>query len=105
MNKAALAALLSACMAASAVATEQTERVERLEVPAAEEATLADCRAWLEHLGELVDEADPPVAQEVLAQAEEQRDEAAQACDDGNYHDGILTAAEAIDRIEAEADN
>lgn len=104
MRTIALAAFLSVGLAAPGLAAEHGDRLDRLDIPTAEDSTLADCQAWLDQLGELIEEADPPVTEDVLATADERHDEVAQACEDGNYHEGIQIAADAIDMIEEEAD-
>jgi hypothetical protein len=71
-------------------------------IPAEEEATLADCRIWVSTLGEMVERGEGD--EEALAEAEDVQEEAMQACDDGNYYDGIVMAAEAIERIDADGD-
>jgi hypothetical protein len=71
-------------------------------IPAEEEATLADCRIWVSTLGEMVERGEGD--EDALAEAEDVQEEAMQACDDGNYYDGIVMAAEAIERIDADGD-
>jgi hypothetical protein len=72
------------------------------DIPSEDEATLADCRIWVSTLGEMIERGEGD--EDALAEAEDVQDEAMRACDDGNYHDGIVMAAEAIERIDADAD-
>jgi hypothetical protein len=105
MKNLALAAFLSLGLAAPAMAQGDSERMARLDIPTAADATLADCQVWLDQVSELVDEADPPVAEDVMSEAEQRRDQVAQACEAGNYHEGIVMAAETVEMIEAAAEN
>jgi hypothetical protein len=107
MKQIALVAFLSAGLAMPAMGAQHdhAERVDRLEIPTAADATLADCQVWLDQLSELIDVAEPPVPDEVLAEADEQRDAVRQACDDGRYHEGITLAADAVDMIEEAHEN
>jgi hypothetical protein len=104
MRRTALLAALSLGLAPIALAADTHPSPERPVIPAEAEATLADCQVWLDLLGELVDVADPPISEEVRAEAEEDRDRVAQLCDEGNYHEGISLAAETLERIEEDAD-
>jgi hypothetical protein len=98
MKQTALAAFLAAGLAVPAMGAEQVQRIERADIPTAADATLADCQVWLDQLSGLVDEAEVP--DEVLQQAREQRDQVAQACDDGRYIEGIELADATIDMLE-----
>jgi hypothetical protein len=104
MRTTAFLAALSIGVAPIALAADTHTSPERPMIPAEAEATLADCQAWLDQLGELVELADPPISEEVRAKAEEDRDRVAQFCEEGNYHAGISLAAETIERIEEDAD-
>ena len=116
MKTTALATILSLGLASAAMAGSHDHDAEpdsaehpavdasaetqvRPVTPTAEHATLADCQVWVDHLGEIIEAAD-----DVPAEAEEAHADAARACDDGNYHEGITTAAEAVDMIEAAHD-
>jgi hypothetical protein len=99
MKKLALTVLLSFGLASSALVTHGQEA----DIPAEGEATLADCQVWLDQLSTLVDEAEPPLSEDVLSEAGERRDAVAQACDDGEFHQGIVMAAETIEMIEEAA--
>jgi hypothetical protein len=107
MKRITMAAFLAAGLAMPAMSAQHdhAERVERLDIPTAADATLADCQVWLDQLSELIDVAEPPVPDDVLAEADDQREEVRQACDDGRYHEGIVTAAETIDMIEEAYEN
>lgn len=73
-----------------------------LAIPTQEDATLRECQAWLDALGVTIEAAGTGGVS--VEQAEQRRDEVARACDDGNYHEAITMAAEAIEMIDGEAD-
>jgi hypothetical protein len=100
------AAAGTAATAAPDTATDDdptdTADIDLPDIPAEGEATLADCRIWVSTLGEMIERGDGD--EQALADAEDVQNEAMQACDDGNYHEGIVMAAEAIERIDADGD-
>jgi hypothetical protein len=78
------------------------QRVEAgLAIPTQEDATLRECQAWLDELGVTIEAAE--TGGDAVAQAEQRRDEVAQACDDGDFHRAITMAAETIEMIDGEA--
>ncbi len=86
-------------------ASDRLETRQVAETPEASEATLADCQVWTDQLGELLEEADQSVPEDVKEEAESSHEAAAEACDEGRYDEGIAEAKEAIEKIEAEGED
>jgi hypothetical protein len=105
MRRTAFLAALSIGFVPIAFSTGAETTPERPAIPAEAEATLADCQVWLDQLSELVDVADPDADEETMEQAGEDRDRVAEYCDEGRYYEGISLAAEAIEKIEDDAND
>jgi hypothetical protein len=86
----------------SGTAADDQRMEAGLAIPTQEDATLRECQAWLDELGVTIEAAE--TGRISMEEAEQRRDEVAQACDDGDYHRAITMAAETIELIDGEAD-
>src|SRR5690625_4185312 len=100
MKRALLTTILVLGFVPAAMAQDKDVTAEYPDIPAEGEATLADCRTWVSTRGELVEKKSSEPVEGATTDVDAAQQEAMEHCDAGDYHQGIITAAKAIDEIE-----